>query len=368
MKKTILHLIDSLGRGGSELMLVNLLEDLSNIYEVILVTLNENSDFSTSQLICYKRYCLNYQSPKDLPFAVLKLRKIIKRHKPTLVRTDLYWSTIIGRLACPKKIPFVFAIHSPLGSDAFLKNRASLFLEKWTYNKRQAIIGVSKFVLDDYRKYIDIKGKYFVLNNYVDQKFFDQHYNFQKQLSGKIKLVAVGNLKEAKNYEFLLNAIGTIKDEADISLDIIGEGPLKDRLMKIVNKENLPVNFVGKKENIYELLPSYTAFIMCSHYEGFGNSAVEAMAVGLPLILNDKNIMREMSKGNALFFESDNCISLGNLVTNLKNKEEELSALSEKGKFIARKNYTKEKYVTGLLSIYDGIAATSDLRPQASTV
>ncbi|MEP7229591.1 MAG: glycosyltransferase [Ginsengibacter sp.] len=355
MKKTIVHVIDSLGRGGAETMLVNLLEDLNNSYNVVLVTLNNLSHFSNDEIICKEKYCLNYYSHKDLPFAVIKLKKIIKLHQPVLVRTDLFWSTIIGRLACPKSVPFIFCIHNTLSHDAFNKNQISLYLEKLTYNRKQTLLSVSKAALDDYDKYVKIKGRNFVLNNFINSDFFLQEYNFNPQSLSKIRLVAVGNLRAAKNYEFLLNAIDIIKNEADVTLDIIGEGGLQNKLQDIVNRKNLPVTFLGKRSNIHEMLSFYNAFVMCSLYEGFGNSPVEAMAIGLPLILNDTEVMREMSKGNAIYFESNDTESLSKIIIDLKNKKEELLALSEKGKIIAKENYTKKKYIAELLNLYDEV-------------
>lgn len=354
-KKTIVHVIDNLARGGAETMLINLLKDMNSVYSIILVTLTDLNDFSNDEIICDERYCLNYKSKKDFPVAVFKLRNIIKKHSPVLVRSQLYWSTIISRFACPADIKLVFSIHSQLSKDAFSKNPFALLLEKGTYKKRHSVISVSKLALDDYKKTVKVKGKNFILHNFISPLYFNQSYDFLWQPLNTIKLVAVGNLKEAKNFEFLLNAIQVIAKDVSVTLDIIGEGHLRNHLQKIIDAKHLPVKLLGRKKNVDELLPGYTAFIMCSKYEGFGNAPVEAMAVGLPLILNDLEVMKEMSANNALFYKSENIQSLTDLFINFPTYLSVLKSLSISGKQIAKDNYSKEHYFKRLQSIYENI-------------
>ncbi|MBC7935304.1 MAG: glycosyltransferase [Rhizobacter sp.] len=353
MKKTIVHVIDSLGRGGAETMLVALLPELNSRYNVILVTLNEDEDFNSEEVKCYKRYRLNCCTKRSMLKAVFRLNSIIKEHKPGFVRTQLFWSTIIGRLATPRGIPFFFSVHSMLTLDAFKSGVFSYWLEKLTYKKRHTLIAVSQVVLEDYKKAVGIKGPAYVINNFIQPVFFEQSYNFAIKESAPVRIVAVGNLKEAKNYPFLLNVVALVKNKMDIRVDIIGEGHLRAGLQEFITNNDLPVNLLGKKNNLYALLPQYDVYIMCSHHEGFGNSPVEAMAVGLPLLLNDSDTMKEMSRGNALFYESNNEDSLAMLLINLKNNCEALNRLSGQGKEISKKYYNRDRYMQQLQNIYD---------------
>lgn len=354
MKKTIVHVIDSLGRGGAETMLVAILPELNRRYNVVLVTLRDTNDFEESQIQCFRNYSLHCSHKRDYIGAIFKLNQIIKRHKPFLVRTQLYWSTVIGRIATPSKLPLAFSVHSKLSADPFGSNRLLYWIEKLTYHKRQHLIAVSSSVLSDYDGIIGIKGKNYVLNNFVHQDFFNRPYQFNLKEGATFKLVAVGNLKKVKNYQFLLNVIAGIKKgDLNFELDIIGDGDLKPELQKFIEIHNLPVKLLGKKSNVADLLPNYDAYIMCSLNEGFGNSPVEAMAIGLPLILNDSDTMKEISKGNAIFFESGNGDSLKESLMNFSNRRSELLDLSEKGKAISRDFYGREKYFLRLQKIYD---------------
>lgn len=67
---------------------------------------------------------------------------------------------------------------------------------------------------------------------------------------------------------------------------------------------------------------------MCSLHEGFGNAPAEAMAIELPLILNELDVMKEMSKGNALFYNSNDTSSLLKILLKLSNNKNSLFNLS----------------------------------------
>src|ERR1700745_2865594 len=95
-KDTIIHVIDSLERGGAETLLVSLLEDISKHYQIVLVTLVDKQEFEEEEICVFKRYCLNHRSRSDLMFSVSKLKKIISLHNPVLIRSDLFLSTLIA--------------------------------------------------------------------------------------------------------------------------------------------------------------------------------------------------------------------------------------------------------------------------------
>src|SRR5688572_26564472 len=149
-KPTIVHIIDDLGRGGAETLLVDLLKDLGDHYDIVLVTLTDQCEFDPAEIRCRYRYSLDYTSKLGLFNAIAKLRKIIRKHNPVLVRSQLYWSTIIARLACPKKIPLIFSVHLTLSDGSFKFTRKGIvfkWLEKLTYKKRHVLIGVTQEVL-----------------------------------------------------------------------------------------------------------------------------------------------------------------------------------------------------------------------------
>ena len=101
-------------------------------------------------------------------------------------------------------------------------------------------------------------------------------------LKKRNRVLFVGRLNEQKNIPLLLESI----HNTDITLDIVGDGELKDSLNKLVLKKNVKVNFLGRMSNdqMPELYNSYTVYVLCSHYEGNPKSLLEAMACGCAVV------------------------------------------------------------------------------------
>lgn len=302
MGKTILYVIDSLSVGGAERLLVDTINSLPE-FRIIVVTLYPGGELQ-AELKCQAVHCLHLKGKFSIPGAILNLRKIISGYKPDVVHAHLLWSTFIARLATPKQIPFFFSVHSTLSKDAFEKNKLSLFLEKLTYKPWHTAIFVSEFVKNDYQQTIGLRGPAHVLYNFIPDRFF-QNYRLKPANQLK-KFVAVGNLKEAKNYQYLIEAFKILKEKGiDISLDIYGEGHLRESLQNEIDKFQLPITLKSTASDIHTILPKYDAYVLCSIHEGFGLAPMEAMAVGLPVFLSNIPIMHEISEGNAIFFNPE---------------------------------------------------------------
>src|SRR4051812_6284329 len=99
-KKTILHLIYNLGRGGAETMLVTVVKELTD-YNNIVVTLFPQNHFK-DELKCDPYYRLHLKSVLLLPLAANRLKKIIKENKGDIVHPHLFWPTVLARMATPK--------------------------------------------------------------------------------------------------------------------------------------------------------------------------------------------------------------------------------------------------------------------------
>jgi glycosyltransferase involved in cell wall biosynthesis len=355
-KKTLLIIIDNLKKGGAESMLVGILPDLNKSYEVILVTLSKECDFKEDQIICCKKYNLGFKGKLSFISCVFKLKKIIKKHQPSLIHSHLIYSSLAARLACPDKIPLLYSVHGELSKSDFNKSRLLTIIEKVTIRKSHSVMAVSDETLKDYLQTIKKTKKIFVLKNYIADTFFE------KNLKGKtfnqlqpLKILAVGNLKRAKNYDYLIKSF-LLLEGLNVSLDIFGSTAhsLFNELQSVIDRNHLPVTFKGPADNLHEVYSNYDVFVMSSTNEGFGIAAVEAMACGLPVMLSDIPVFREITFNNALFFDLNDPLALANLIKQIIQGKFNLKEISKKGIEIASL-YTKQKYLEKLFSIYDEV-------------
>ncbi|HEY5464523.1 MAG TPA: glycosyltransferase family 4 protein [Hanamia sp.] len=355
-KKTLLLLIDELGRGGAEILFMDILPELNQKYSVIAVILSDKFETDFQRMVCDKKYSLGFNGKFSIIPCLRKLKKIIKLHNPSLIHSHLFYSSLIARLACPSNTPLIYSLHNEMSKDVFNNSRILKLLEKYTIKKNHLVIAVTDEVLIDYKNTIRKNIRSFVLKNYISADFFKTKIPAKdlNQLK-EIRIVAVGNIKKQKNYIYLVKAFQYLKNYS-ISLDIYGiEDEDFMNLNEEINRYKLSIVFKGPSDNINEVLSNYDMYVMCSLYEGFGIAVVEAMALGLPLLLSDIPVLREVTFENALFFDINNPQSFANLIEEVLEGKYNLNKLSTEGIKIAKQNYTKEIYLKNLFTIYDDI-------------
>lgn len=350
-KKTILHIIQNFGRGGAETAMVGAVNRLTE-YNNIVVALNSLNQFG-DELKCDKYYCLNLSSYYMFPLAIPKLRKIIRDEQVDIVHSSLYWSTILARMACPKKIPLVTSIQAALSNSVEYRKKWICSLDRFTYNRRDSIIaGVSRDTLDDYFNFLNIpRRRNMVLYNFVDAGKYLGNQAFNRNAYENFRLVSVGSLKEQKNQLYLLQVMERLQDKK-ITLDIYGEGSLRPMLEKYIRDRQLPVRLMGQVKNLDEILPGYDLFVMPSLYEGFSLAVLEGMMMETPMFLSDIATFREQCAETALYFPLDNADAVAATLSGLRYKRDLLAANAAKAKERVLANFTLDHHMAALRKIY----------------
>lgn len=103
-------------------------------------------------------------------------------------------------------------------------------------------------------------------------------------------VVAMGRLHPQKGYEVLLSAWREVVAKfPNATLWILGRGHLDDELRSMAAGLGIDasVKFLGFRDNPWGYLQAADAFVLSSHYEGFGNVVAEAMVAGTPVVSTD---------------------------------------------------------------------------------
>ncbi len=118
----------------------------------------------------------------------------------------------------------------------------------------------------------------------------------QEALWSSPAIVAAGRLAEAKNYPLLIDAVAQLRKQMPARLFILGAGELESSLRARVESQNLgdAVVFCGFQRNPWKYMARADVFTLTSHYEGFGNVLVEAMACGVPVVATTSPGTREI--------------------------------------------------------------------------
>ena len=353
----ILHVINDLSRGGAELLLANTLALLPE-FRHLVVHLFPNSELLPAlSANGIEAVCLDHTGWESVISSRRKLRELIRAQKPILVHSHLFHSTICARLAVPKSIPLVFTLHSLYSHDAFGKSVVSLIMARVTIRKRHTLVAVSDCVLRDYLNYVPFRGRTFVLHNFLPDCLFQKRT--QKPAERTIRFVCVGNLKHAKNYHYLLEVFELLKQQ-DISLDIYGSGPLQSELTQIIRDKKLKVQLRGHTTDAPRMFYRYHFFIQASEHEGFGLSVIEAMASGIPVILSDIPVFREITNNLAFFFPLQNAAKAAGIIRQIANSQDAMRFVDSAFDHV-KNRYSSKPYRQKLLSIYREVLDTDKM-------
>lgn len=104
------------------------------------------------------------------------------------------------------------------------------------------------------------------------------------------RIVSVGRFHPQKNQRLLIDAFNIISKEfPDYSLEIYGNGPLREQLINQINGLHLEnrIKLINNRPDVFDCIVSASLFVLTSDYEGMPNALMEAMALGLPCISTD---------------------------------------------------------------------------------
>ncbi len=346
--QNILYVVDGLGVGGAEMLVVTLLKNLKG-YNLHLIVMGKPDTLVKEIPSSCKVTVLGFKTYRDIPSCALFIRRYIKRNGIQVVHSHLYWSNVTVRLATPRKIPVFNCIQNISSMASYTANRLSLYLEKLTYRRRHHIIAVSKAVLDDFNEWVGLRGPATVLYNIIGDEFFtaEPKEHFTKE---KIKLVAVGNLRKQKNYPYLLKAFKSMPPH--VSLDIYGIGPLKEIIEQEIAAHGLNITLRGLQPNMHQVLRQYDAYVMCSTHEGLSLALMEAMSSGLPAFLSDIRVQRESGEDAAEYFDLNEPGDFVKKLLSTFDDPDRLKQMSRLGIARAASLARKDNYIKKLEALY----------------
>ena len=182
--------------------------------------------------------------------------------------------------------------------------------------------------------YNPIEGKQ-ILNFSLDSSLSSINYNS----SNGPFLISIGGLKKQKGFDLLIEAMVDVQCVfPNIILTIYGEGPERMELQDLISKYNLENNIFlkGFNSNPYYDLSKSDLFICSSRYEGFSNSIIESLFLGIPVVATDcpSGVREILSDGEngwlSAFNNSDRVQNLATTIIKALNHKNLLKIKSQK--------------------------------------
>jgi glycosyltransferase involved in cell wall biosynthesis len=175
-------------------------------------------------------------------------------------------------------------------------------------------------------------------------------------------LFFLGRLEERKGIDFLIRAIPIVKDRLnDIQLFIGGDGVLRSYLENFIEKNNLEsnVHLLGAVDDsaLNEWYNKVSVVIIPSVFEGFGLTAIEAMACGTPVIATDVDALRDVIEDgvNGLLVPYNDVSALSARILDLLENGSGLSKLSKNGKKKVATVFNWDIISKDVLAVYETV-------------
>ncbi|MBD3213467.1 MAG: glycosyltransferase [Candidatus Lokiarchaeota archaeon] len=351
MKKKVLLFVPSLRRGGgAEKVASKLSFYLSENYEVFILTL---FDFKKKNDHAGKYHSLKmkYFIIEFIP-DIIRIKAIISLLNPDLIITFMNKTSFIiipMKYIFNIKIPLVVCMNSNPNLQYQKRVYGKIFLKLfYNLNRLQVIIPVSKdlkkILIEKYginsNKIITIYNGLNISEIREKAKKPIEQYKELFESNNYYRFISMGRLSPEKGFHVLIEGFKrTLKKIPNGILLIIGDGPQKESLKKLIYKNDLDkkVFLLGFKENPYKYMKRADTFILSSFNEVLPYSLIEALVCRLPVISTDcqtgpREILEDGKYG--LLVEVGNGMELSEkmilLATNKKLREHFIGKAQEK--------------------------------------
>lgn len=198
------------------------------------------------------------------------------------------------------KIPFITTLH---GTDITLVGKDKTYEPVVTFsiNESDAITAVSNNLREETYKSFKITKEIEVIYNFVDIKRFSKKPidAFKKVIApnGEKVVVHASNFRKVKRVQDVIKVFAGLRKAVPAKMLMIGDGPERSSMEELAKQLGVhdDVKFVGKQEQIEEILLVSDLFLLTSDYESFGLAALEAMAAKVPVISTNAGGLPEVN-------------------------------------------------------------------------
>lgn len=281
----ILHFIHALSGGGAEKQLLYL-ATASRQDDVHIAYVDDRGaapDYPSWVTLHPLRTKGNYS-----PFLLLEMRRLISRVRPHVVQTwTLKFDVLAGVLQCFSN--FVWVIRESGSLEAKrpdLKNRARLALA----SRASAIVSNSEGGDRYWAEHSMVRRRAVIHNGYDLARLANVKPRAREEQAAPY-IVFIGRLIPSKNTSLLVRAMKDPALASSVRLYIIGDGPEKGAIEALRDSLGLQdrVRLTGylPHEETLSCLASASALVLPSQFEGTPNVVLEAMALGVPVVISD---------------------------------------------------------------------------------
>jgi L-malate glycosyltransferase len=189
----------------------------------------------------------------------------------------------------PRRLPIVTTLH---GTDITLvgSDRSYLPITRFSIDQSDGVTTVSQYLKEATINVIGVKNDIEVIYNFVNCEKYkpSTNYEFKKYFSpnGEKILIHVSNFRAVKRPADVVEIFARVREKIPAVLLMVGDGPERSNAEWLARNSGIEreVHFLGKQDNIEELIGISDLLLLPSETESFGLVALEAMACQVPVV------------------------------------------------------------------------------------
>ena len=380
MKPAVLQLIDSFNQGGSErqaLQLTRLLYD-SGRYNVHLACLSPGGSLRATirdlDLGEIPSFTLTSFYDRN---AVKQLRRFVswvKSARIDILHTHDFYTNVFGMSGgALARLPVRVA---SMRETEGMRSMAQSHVQRFLYSLSHHIVANSNAVREKLIADGTSAEKVTVVYNGLDLRRLETKLSRSESLA-KLGLPVdeprrfisiVANMRhEVKDYPMFLRAARQVKEVVtDAAFLLAGEGELSDSLRALSHELGIHDStfFLGRCENVAELLSVSEVCVLSSKAEGFSNSILEYMAAARPVVVTDvggaREVVIEGETGHLVPSGAD--VAMAARLIELMRKPEKARAMGAAGKRVVEEKFSCEAQLARTEELYEGLLAKAQRR------
>ncbi len=199
-----------------------------------------------------------------------------------------------------RSVPVITTLH---GTDITLVGRDKTYEPVVTFsiNESDCITAVSENLKQETYKHFDIKKDIQVIHNFVDVNRYNKKpvAAFRQVIAPHNEKIIIhaSNFRKIKRIDTVMEIFKNIHASLPSKLLMVGDGPERPLAEDLTRQYGLEsdVRFLGKQEQMEDILAVSDVFLLPSEYESFGLAALEAMAASTVVISSDAGGLNEIN-------------------------------------------------------------------------
>ncbi len=311
--------------------------------------------------------CFNLSIRNKIDFkAVLKLKNILLEHKFDILhvhRSTDHWIGVqaVKLFNLPVKIIRTRHNYTPINPNIFNRLLYNKFTDK--------IITVAEIIKKDITENAHINpSKVVAIHSSIMIERFNEGINafqIRKELniSSDIPLVGmIGRIRDHKDYPNFLEACKLVKQTRPfVKFLIVGEGPLDNEIKNLAEELGIvqDIFFLGKREDVPEVLASLDVFVLSSSVEGSPAVIKEAMVMGKPVVATSVGGIPEIIEDgvNGILVYPHSPMKLADGIIRILMDKELSEKLGRNAKKTILENFTPSVLAYKTKDVYLGVAS-----------